>query len=85
MSQITLRGMDPELENAVRRLAARQRISLNKAALQLLRKGAGISDSKMPRGIGDGLDDWVGSMTSGDARAITEAVEELDRLSIDHR
>ena len=86
MSQITLRGMEPELEDEVRRLAARQGISLNKAALQLIRKGAGLSsDRGSVQGIGDGLDDWVGSMTSDDARAISEAIANLDRLSMGER
>ena len=34
MRQITLRGMEPLLENEIRRIAARQGISLNKAALR---------------------------------------------------
>ena len=37
-----------------------------------------------PRDIGDGLDDWVGCMTVDDACAISEAVADLDRLSMDH-
>ena len=82
MSQITLRGMESELEIEVRRLAARQGISLNKAALQLIRKGAGLSGPGSVRGIGDGLDDWIGSMTSEDAYAISEAIASLDGLSM---
>lgn len=74
--------MEPELEDEVRRLAARQGISLNKAALQLIRKGAGLSVPGSIRGIGDGLDDWVGKMTSDDARAISKAISELDQLSV---
>lgn len=85
MSQITLRGMEPELEDQVRRLAVRQGISLNKAALQLIRKGAGLSAPGSVRGIGDGLDDWVGNMTSDDACAIAEATAVLDRLSLRDR
>jgi hypothetical protein len=85
VSQITLRGMEPELEVEVRRLAARKGISLNKAALQLIRKGAGLPESGSVRGIGDGLDDWVGNMTSEDANAISEATTVLDRLSMDDK
>ena len=82
MSQITLRGMEPELENEIRKLAARKGISLNKAALQLIRKGAGITIPGAAPGIGDGLDDWVGTMTHNDARAISEAIADLDRTSL---
>ncbi len=83
MSQITLRGLEPELEAAVRRLAVQEGISLNKAALKLIRMGAGLSPNKERRGINQGLDDWTGYMSTGDADAIAEAVAEIDRLSIE--
>ena len=83
MSQITLRGLEPELEAAVRRLAAQEGISLNKAALRLIRKGAGLSPNRQSRGINNGLDDWIGCMSTEDADAISEAVAEMDRLSIE--
>jgi hypothetical protein len=83
MSQITLRGLEPELEAAVRRLALQEGISMNKAALKLIRKGAGLSPNKDRRGINQGLADWIGSMSTEDADAIAEAVTEIDRLSIE--
>ena len=43
MHQLTVHGFDDELSAAVRRLAKREGISLNQAALKLLRKGAGLS------------------------------------------
>ncbi len=85
VTQLTLRGMEPELELALRRLAKTERTSLNKAALKLIRRGAGLPEPGEVPGIGDGLDDWVGSMTAGDARAIASAVDELDRLSVETR
>ena len=48
-----------------------------------LRKGAEMTSPGAPQGIGDGLDDWVGCMTVDDACAISEAVADLDRMSID--
>ena len=83
MSQITLRGLEPELEAAVRRLAVQEGVSLNKAALKLIRKGAGLSPNKERRGIEQGLDDWIGYMSTEDANAIAEAVNEVDRQSIE--
>ena len=41
MNQLTVRGFDDELSAAVIRLAKREGISLNQAALKLLRKGRG--------------------------------------------
>ena len=42
MNQLTVRGFDDELSDRLRGLARREGISLNQAALRLLRKGAGL-------------------------------------------
>ena len=52
MNQLTVRGFDDELSAAVIRLAKREGISLNQAALKLLRKGAGLTDGQGRRGHG---------------------------------
>ena len=44
MNQLTVRGFDDDLSASVRRLAKREGISLNQAALKLLRRGAGLTD-----------------------------------------
>ena len=41
MKQLTIRGFDEDLERAIRQLARRDGISLNRAALKLLRRGRG--------------------------------------------
>lgn len=46
--QITLRGLSPELEQRVQQLAAEEHISLNKAALKLYAKGAGLTEAGKP-------------------------------------
>ena len=46
MKQLTVRGFDDDLERAIRQLARRERISLNQAALKLLRRGAGLPDGQ---------------------------------------
>ncbi len=48
MTQLTLRGLDPELEKRLRELAARDQLSLNKAALKLMRRGAGLESHRHP-------------------------------------
>ena len=53
MKQLTVRGFDDELAEAIRQLARRDGTSLNQAALKLLRRGADLSD-----GQGDGSGDW---------------------------
>lgn len=81
MTQLTLRGFDRELEQALRRLAKRERVSLNQAALELMRKGAGLGGGlKGP--IGDALEPFVGSLAADDADAADEAVRDTDRADL---
>lgn len=87
MNQLTLRGLDKELEQQLRRLARKERTSLNKAALRLLRRGAGMDNiatdntAAESNVIGDRLDDFIGSWSAEQAASFDEAVavfEEID-------
>jgi hypothetical protein len=75
MTQLTVR-FEKELERAIRALAKRERISLNQAALRLMRKGAGLGDEVL-RGdtVGDSLDDLIGTWSEKEAKELAEAVE----------
>ena len=78
MDQLTVRGFGDELGAAVRRLAAQERISLNKAALRLLRRGAGLSDGvDQPSTVGSSLDHLIGSWSSREADALDAALEDF--------
>ena len=52
MKQLTVRGFDDELAEAIRQLARRDGTSLNQAALKLLRRGAGLPDGQVSRAGG---------------------------------
>ncbi len=76
MNQLTVRGFDDELSSAVRRLAQTEGISLNQAALRLLRKGAGLTDNKEnPNAIGSSLDDLCGVWNQDEAERFDMALE----------
>ena len=76
MNQLTVRGFDDDLSASLRRLADREGISLNKAALKMLRKGAGLSDGmKNPNAIGNSLDDLFGTWSQEEADSIDAALE----------
>jgi hypothetical protein len=63
-TQLTLRGFDGDLEKAIRTLAKQEGISLNLAALMLLRRGAGLERGKSnvnPNAIGASYDDLIGT------------------------
>ena len=84
MTQFTLRDFDPRLEAEIRRLAAAEKISLNRAAQKLMQKGAGLSDPTAPsRRIGHSLDRFIGTWTAADAKAFKTSIQTLERVDKD--
>ena len=81
MHQLTVRGFDDELSRRLRRLAKRDGISLNQAALKLLRKGAGLADGTGGADtVGDSLDHLIGSWTTARADEVDAALRELKTI-----
>ena len=81
MNQLTVRGFDDELSAIMRRLAHREGISLNQAALRLLRKGAGLTDRKgNPNAIGASLDDLFGVWSRDEADSFDAALEVFETV-----
>ncbi len=81
MNQLTVRGLDDELAAAVRRLAKREGISLNQAALKLLRKGAGLTGGAGGAGtVGDSLDHLIGTWTAAEAAQMDAALRDFDAI-----
>ena len=82
MDQLTVRGFDDELSTAVRRLAKREGISLNQAALRLLRNGAGLAggDKGNPNAIGTSLDDLFGIWSRDEAESFDAALEVFETV-----
>lgn len=75
MRQLIIRGIDSDLSLVLEDLAHRDGISLNEAALKLLRKSAGLADAP-PTDTSASLGRFVGAMTVEDAEAVNAAVEE---------
>jgi hypothetical protein len=74
--QITLRGLDLELERRLRAAARESGLSMNKAALDLMRRGAGIKgDAPLSQPVGDALDAFIGTWSAADEREVLKAVE----------
>jgi hypothetical protein len=81
MKQLTLRGFDASLEEALRRLAGERQISLNRAALELMRRGAGLADrAESDASGGAALDSFIGVWTTRDEKEILAAIEPLERI-----
>ena len=80
-NQLTIRGLDKETEAQLRDLAGNRGISLNKAAILLMRKGAGIRfDQEGPELVGHTLDAFIGSWTHEAEAEVLQAVSDLNTL-----
>ena len=81
MNQLTIRGFDDDLNTSLHRLSQREGISLNQAALRLLRKGAGLADpSARADTVGASLDHLIGSWTQAEADEMDAALEEFETI-----
>jgi hypothetical protein len=81
MRQLTIRGFDAETSQRIREVARRDGISLNKAALRLLRRGAGTDTDKAPADVvGDSLDRFIGTMTAAQERALLASIKDCEQV-----
>ena len=81
MDHLSLRGFDKELERRIRELARREGVSLNKAALLLLRRGAGLVEGgPSAAAIGDALDRFIGSWSAADEKRILESIAAFETV-----
>ena len=81
MKQLTIRGFGDELERRLRALARRDNISLNKAALRLMHRGAGIDDTgTATEVIGDALDEFIGVWSDEQAQEFMASVEVFEQI-----
>jgi len=75
MNQLSLRGFDKELERKLKELARREGVSLNKAALMLLKKGAGLTEpAESGTAIGGALDRFIGRWSEADEKRLIESI-----------
>jgi hypothetical protein len=79
IAQLTLRGLPPRLQREIRELARRDGISLNKAALRLLEKGAGLG-ARSEDCIGSSLDALIGTWSEEEADALIESIKSCEQI-----
>lgn len=81
LKQLTIRGFEPEVEEQIRELARRERLSLNQAVMQLLRRATGRRETgdRLHR-VGSSLDDLAGTWSERDEEEFTRAIEPLERI-----
>ena len=78
-NQLTLTGLDDELLNYIRGLARHEALSLNDAALQLLRTGAWHTYVPGEASVvGYSLDHFIGSSTAAEADELDSALRDFE-------
>ena len=81
MNQLTLRGFDERLERMIRDLAERRGISLNRAALELMRRGAGLAEPESTaNAVGSALDTFISTWSEEDEVELRRALEPLEQI-----
>ena len=79
MKQLTIRGFDDRLESCIRQLARREGISLNRAVLRLIRRGANLDDAE-PDVVGTTLDHLMGTWTEKEGDAVDRALVDFSHI-----
>lgn len=83
LKQLTLRGFDKELERRLRHEARANGISLNRAALKLMRRGTGLDTAVPANVVGSGLDHLMGTWSETDERDVRRATAVFERVDED--
>lgn len=81
MRQLTVRGFDKDLERRLREVAKARGVSLNQAALILLREGAGLdAPRRRANTVGDSLDHLIGSWSETEEAEFLRAICDLEEI-----
>ena len=81
MNQLTIRGFDKKIEQEIRNIAKREKISRNKAVLRILNRGMRSTDPSSRRSvIGSTLEHLAGTWSEEDARLIDEVEKDFEQL-----
>ncbi|MHB8481697.1 MAG: hypothetical protein ACYDBV_03010 [Nitrospiria bacterium] len=83
MRQITLRGISPELEKAVKKEAEKKGLSFNKAFLALIQKAIGTDGKEKKKALNHDLDRFFGIWTKEESSTFEESLEYQRRIDGD--
>ena len=79
MPQITLRGIDPEIEREIRLMAKKRGISLNRVVLDILYEHSGLNKrNKKPPA--HSLRKLAGGWSENDASAFLESIKSCEQI-----
>jgi len=80
MKAITLRNIPPSLSRAIEKRAADERISLNRAVLELLSEGLGIDMRERREVVHRDLDHLAGAWSAAEAEEFDAALSDQRRI-----
>ena len=80
MKQLTVRGLGDDLGRVIRRLAVREGTSLNRAAVKLMNRGAGLAPERDAGVVGSSLDHLIGSWSQADTEEVERALRHFDQI-----
>jgi len=80
LKQLTIRGLGDDLTRAIRRLANRDGTSLNRAAVKLLRRGAGLDRGRGRDTVGSSLDHLIGTWSDEQAHEVEQALRHFETI-----
>jgi len=82
MTQLTVRGFDDDLHRVLKELARRKGISLNRAALLLMRRGSGVDGSgdQPANVVGRSLDHLIGTWTAAEESDFLAAIRSCEQV-----
>ncbi|MBI4198930.1 MAG: hypothetical protein HY535_00445 [Chloroflexi bacterium] len=80
MAAITVRNLPPELARVIRQKAKREKVSLNRAVIDLLERATGLGRRAKPEVLHHDLDDLAGSWSQEEYEEFTEALLEQRQI-----
>jgi hypothetical protein len=79
-----MRGFDDELREHLQELARKEHLSLNKAALKLLRKATCFDDDEpRQKQVGSALDEFIGCWSPAEAKEFEHQVKVFEQVDPD--
>lgn len=81
MDQLTVRGFDKALAQRIRAVAKERGVSLNQAAVLLLRQGAGLTGGARRSGkVTQSLSKLIGAWSKAEFEDFEQALQPLERI-----
>lgn len=81
MKQLTLRNIDAEIAGELETMVREEGLSLNQAALKMLRRGMNMANE--PKPIGNSLEWFIGSLSADEASEFEKATESTRQIDPD--